>query len=243
VALYGDTRRWAMTERAARFVSRSENSFRAGPSSMVWDDTGLTIAIHEICSPLPFPLRGTVKLIPASLYDVPVALDEAGKHHWRAVATRARIEVSFTAPALSWQGTAYHDMNWGDEPLENAFRDWTWSRAETAGGTTVLYDVTALDNERRAFGRSFSNGKVSSHPLPAHHELPRGLWGMKRPLLSEQPPRLKMKLEDAPFYTRNHVALTLDGTEVEAVHESLSLRRFIHPVVQWMLPFRMPRRS
>jgi carotenoid 1,2-hydratase len=38
------------------------------------------------------------------------------------------------------------------------------------------------------------------------------------------------------------VALTLDGQSFDAVHESLSLDRFVHPVMQLMLPFRMPRR-
>jgi carotenoid 1,2-hydratase len=32
------------------------------------------------------------------------------------------------------------------------------------------------------------------------------------------------------------------GEDVHAVHESLSLDRFRSPVVQWMLPWRMPRR-
>ena len=232
-----------MTERAARFVDRSKDTFHVGPSSMAWDERGLTVNIHEICSPIPFPLRGDVRLTPSVLYDAPVALDAAGRHHWRAVATDARIEVNLSAPNLSWSGTAYHDMNWGEEPLEAAFRDWTWSRAETAEGTTVLYDVTTVAKERRAFGRHFGKGEVSEHPLASHHELPRGLWGMRRPVLSEQPPRLKLKLEDAPFYTRNHVELTLGGKPVDAVHESLSLTRFSHPVVQWMLPFRMPRRG
>ncbi len=89
-------------------------------------------------------------------------------------------------------------MNWGAEPLEEAFRDWTWLRAETHAGTTVLYDVTTREKERRAFGRSFANGTVGDHPLPERHALPRGLWGMPRPLLSERTPQLEQKLEDAP---------------------------------------------
>lgn len=243
VALYGDARRWAMTERARRFVSRSADAFHAGTSSMRWDESGLTVSIDETCSPLPFPLRGVVRLRPGKLHDAPVALDAAGKHHWRAVATGVRLEADFTAPALSWKGTAYHDMNWGEEPLENAFRDWTWCRTGSGQETTVLYDVTTLAGGRRAFARRFSRDEVTEPTLPPRHELPRGFWGMSRPLLSEAPPHLKMKLEDAPFYTRSHVGLTLDGKAVDAVHESLSLSRFIHPVVQWMLPFRMPRRS
>ena len=210
---------------------------------MAWDERGLTVNIHEICSPIPFPLRGDVRLTPSVLYDAPVALDAAGRHHWRAVATDARIEVNLSAPNLSWSGTAYHDMNWGEEPLEAAFRDWTWSRAETAEGTTVLYDVTTVAKERRAFGRHFGKGEVSEHPLASHHELPRGLWGMRRPVLSEQPPRLKLKLEDAPFYARSVLGLRLLGEDTIAVHESLSLDRFKATATQLMLPFRMPRRA
>ena len=48
--------------------------------------------------------------------------------------------------------------------------------------------------------------------------------------------------EDAPFYARSALETTLFGERVEAVHESLSLTRFVSPIVQWMLPFRMPRR-
>ncbi len=105
VALYGATRRWAMTERAERFVTRSADTFQVGPSSMTWDQSGLTISIHEICSPVPLPLRGEVRLTPHHLYDAPVALDAAGRHHWRAVATDARIAVTLDAPRLSWSGT------------------------------------------------------------------------------------------------------------------------------------------
>jgi len=37
------------------------------------------------------------------------------------------------------------------------------------------------------------------------------------------------------------LSASLLGERVEAVHESLSLERFRLPVVQAMLPFRMPR--
>ena len=48
-------------------------------------------------------------------------------------------------------------------------------------------------------------------------------------------------LEDTPFYARSTLAATLCGERTLGVHESLDLDRFNHPVVQWMLPFRMPR--
>ena len=48
-------------------------------------------------------------------------------------------------------------------------------------------------------------------------------------------------LEDAPFYARSVVSAQLCGEPVMMMHESLSLDRFRQPVVQAMLPFRMPR--
>ena len=208
---------------------------------MVWDGDTLTITIHERCSPLPLPLRGVVRLGANNIYNAPVQLDAQGNHHWQAVGPHARVSVEMETPGLRWQGAAYHDMNWGDEPLERGFRHWTWARANTRHGTEVLYDVERRDGSRFSFGRCFNTGVVTERTVPQAHPLNRGLWGMTRAVSSEAPPQLISTLEDAPFYTRNHVGLTLDGQRCEAYHESLSLDRFMHPVVQLMLPFRMPR--
>jgi carotenoid 1,2-hydratase len=241
VAFYGAKRRWAMTERGARHVMRQPHHFAVGRSTMSWDENGIAIAINEHCAPLPFPLRGRVILIPGNCYDAPVALDTGGRHHWQAVAPSAKIAVEFSNPKLAWSGAAYHDMNWGEEPLEQAFRQWTWLRTNTTRGTEVLYDVERKDGSRFAFGRCFRDGSVTERFVPDRYPLRRGVWGMSREVRSEAPPRLIATLEDAPFYTRNRVGLTLDGVECEAFHESLSLDRLVNPIVQMMLPFRMPR--
>ncbi len=47
--------------------------------------------------------------------------------------------------------------------------------------------------------------------------------------------------EDTPFYARARVRDSFRGEAYDAVHESLSLDRFKHWIVQGMLPFRMPR--
>jgi carotenoid 1,2-hydratase len=241
VALYGTKRRWAMTERSSRRVSRDANSFVVGPSSMRWVDDELIISIDEVCMPLPWGLKGTVCLKPQSFSNAPITLDAMGAHFWHAVAPQARIDVELKSPKLSWSGAAYHDMNWGIEPLERGFKCWTWARATTARGIEVLYDVVRRDGSAYRFGCSFQNGEVSPRTVPLAHRLARGFWGMERTSPSEYTPRLIQTLEDAPFYTRNLVELMLDGETCEAVHESLSLDRFVNPVVQMMLPFRMPR--
>lgn len=241
VALYGTKRRWAMTEHGSGHVERDAEHFHVGHSSMTWNDKGLEIEINERCMPLPFALRGRMRVTVDQLYDRPVMLDENGKHFWQAVAPQARVDVEFENPKLAWSGAAYHDMNWGEEPLERGFKNWTWARANTECGTQVLYDLERRDKSKMSFGRCFENGNVSDRKVPVKHELPRGLWGMRRKVNSETAPLLISTLEDAPFYTRNLVRIGLNGVPCVAIHESLALDRFTHPIVQMMLPFRMPR--
>jgi carotenoid 1,2-hydratase len=49
-------------------------------------------------------------------------------------------------------------------------------------------------------------------------------------------------IEDTPFYARSTLKTVWHGQPVQAMHESLRLDRFVTPIVQAMLPFRMPRR-
>lgn len=230
-----------MTERGARHVFRDEDKFVVGPSSMRWKDDELFISINEHCTPLPTGLRGKIRIKPTQFYNSPVMLDTAGKHFWQAVAPQASISAEFENPKLSWRGIAYHDMNWGTEPIEEGFKSWTWARANTSNGTQVIYDVERRDGSNFSFSHCLQNGELSLKDVPPSYQLSRGFWGMRRPIHSEDKPRLIAKLEDAPFYSRNHVEITLNGETCEAVHESLSLDRFVPPVVQMMLPFRMPR--
>ena len=75
--------------------------------------------------------------------------------------------------------------------------------------------------------------------------LRRSGWLIRRETRSEAgaPAALVETLEDTPFYARSLVRTQLEGEAVTAMHESLALDRFANPVVQAMLPFRMPRRS
>ena len=53
--------------------------------------------------------------------------------------------------------------------------------------------------------------------------------------------RLVRALVDAPFYSRSEIETHLLGQKASAVHEHLSLDRFVHPSMYAMLPFRVPR--
>ena len=75
------------------------------------------------------------------------ALDPAGRHRWHPVAPRARVEVTMTHPGVRWSGDGYFNSNFGDEPLEDGFDDWHWSRAHLKNDVAVLYEGRRRDGD------------------------------------------------------------------------------------------------
>jgi carotenoid 1,2-hydratase len=245
VALYGrGARRWAMTERGTADLQRTSDTLGIGPSSVRWDGDCLAFDIEEVGAVFGEKVRGTVKVYPEALVASGFQLDSEGRHRWQPIATRSRIEVVFQKPGISWSGDAYVDSNFGSEPMENRFREWQWSRAHGDRGTAVFYEGTRLD------GSSFALSlNIDRQGVPHLAEMPKLVrlrptgWLMPRSTRSEGDATVVKTWEDAPFYSRSTLGTRLHGENVMAVHESLSLTRFISPVVQFMLPFRMPRRA
>jgi carotenoid 1,2-hydratase len=245
MALYGATgRRWAMTERPQRRVQRDADRLTIGPSSMRWQDGHLEIAIDERTAPWPRALRGRIRVQPLALTERVFMLDDAGRHRWRPIAPQARVEASFSDPALDWSGDGYLDSNDGDAPLETDFESWTWSRGLRGDRATVLYDVRRRDGSPLSLALDFDRaGAAFPIDPPPRADLPQTLWRMARSTRSDAGSRPKVisTLEDGPFYARSVVASRVGGMDVTAVHESLSLDRFASRWVQTLLPVRMPR--
>jgi len=233
-----------MTERRRTAVQRSADTLTIGPSHVAWDGRSFTIEVHETAVPLPRPVRGRIRVHPVALADQAWALDAAGRHTWQPIAPTARVEVAFEHPDLSWSGSGYVDSNFGDRPLEQDFRRWSWARADREEGAAVTYDVERRDGSRHGLALRF-DGRATATPFaaPSMSLLPRTGWRLERPLRCDDGcrPSVVRTLEDAPFYARSTVATRWDGADVIAMHESLSLDRFDRRVVQAMLPFRMPR--
>lgn len=245
VALYGKSgKRWAMTERPRSSVSRVTNAMSIGPSSASWNGTALTIAIDETTVPFPSRIRGTVRVLPSALTQQAFTLNAVGNHRWWPIAPRSRVEVALESPALRWQGDGYLDMNSGDAPLEDGFTTWQWARAATRDGAAILYEAhhRGGGNVDLALNCT-SSGEIETFDPPALTNLKRTGWRVERSARSDtqQSPRVIDTLEDAPFYARSTISASLLGEPVTLMHESLSLDRFRMPVVQAMLPFRMPR--
>lgn len=244
VAIYGPKKRWAMTERSRRAITRTETSFSIGPSSLHWDGECLTIDIDEIANPLPSRLRGRVRIHPSALTKQTFSLDVAGRHHWRPIAPCSRVQVDLRQPELRWLGEGYFDINHGDVPLERDFAGWEWSRAGTRKGTVVFYDTAPRDGASTHLALRFDRrGEVDHVEHLPQSTLPRTGWRISRTAHGDpaQPVKVARTLEDTPFYARSQLSATLFGETVDVMHESLSLDRFRSPIVQAMLPFRMPR--
>lgn len=245
VAVYGNgTKHWAMTERRRGAIARTSTEFVIGPSSVAWNGEALTFRINEITNPFPSRLQGIVRVYPSALTQESFALDPAGRHRWRPIAPCSRVQVDLRQPAMRWLGDGYFDINHGDGPLEQDFSGWQWSRAATRSGTVVAYDASTCGRDETSLSLRFDRTGAVEHvdPLPLTRLSSTG-WRIGRTARSDAgaPVSVTRTLEDAPFYARSQLSAQLYGEPADVMHESLSLDRFRMPVVQAMLPFRMPR--
>lgn len=235
-----------MTERGADQLVRTPDSLAVGPSSLAWDGDGLTIRFDEVAVPWPRRVRGEVRLGAPVRPGRSFLLDPAGRHRWHPIAPRARISVRLDSPALAWEGEAYFDSNDGDRPLAEDFLGWDWSREVGTGGGRIVYDARLRDGGTTALALAVDGtGALVDIDAPPRSRLPRTWWALARSTRSDAGTAASIiqPFEDTPFYSRSVVATRWNGEHATFVHESLSLTRFATPIVQAMLPFRMPRRA
>jgi len=247
VALYSrHAKRWAMTERGAAHCHRDAHHFTIGPSQLHWDGQSLVIDIHEVGVPFPHSVRGQVQVHPQGLFNFSTAIDPAGRHRWGPIAPNARIEVRMTSPGQHWQGNGYLDSNEGDEPIDRSCKEWDWSRSPMYDGSTaVIYDVQgqAAEGDKLLALRFTPQGEVLPFVAPQRKPLPSTMWRLNRRMRSDGHVQVVEQLEDTPFYQRALLQSQLLGEPVKSFHESITMSRLVSPVVQAMLPFRMPRRA
>jgi len=234
-----------MTERGQAVLSRSPGRLAIGPSAMSVDAGKLVIDVDEWTVPVPRRLRGRVTVEPGPVFHAVHALDAAGRHTWRPIAPCARVAVAFDSPALAWSGEAYVDMNAGEEPLETAFRSWTWSRAAHPEATRILYDIEPRDGTPRSLALNYGRDGtlLAEAEPPPFQPLPTTGWRVARGTRADpsRPAKVVRTLEDTPFYSRSLLGFGAD--EGQAIHESVDLDRFASRWVQMLLPFKMPRRG
>lgn len=246
LCLYGPAPRWTMTERGRGDVAREAGHLAIGPSSLRWDGDALVADIDERATPVPRRAVGRIRVIPEAANDAGFALGPGGRHHWRPLAPVARVEVRLDAPALTWSGHGYVDMNWGTEPLEDGFRSWNWSRSRLSDGTMVFYEGTCRDGAPFGLSLRFdAAGRPDRVEPPPRRHLRRTNWLLPRSTRADADGRTRLvrTLEDTPFYTRSILSSGLGGETAPTMHESVDLDRFASRWVQTLLPYRMPRRA
>jgi len=248
VALYGPRQHiWTMTERSARSLSRSEDSYALAGSSVHWQHGELLIRIDERAMPLGGRVRGEVRLRAPRLFPFQTALDAQGRHRWGPIAPTADIRAEFEHPKIRWEGHGYLDSNEGDEPIDQPFRSWDWSRTLLPDGSVaVIYDVRPEGATNRLLALSFKpSGEVDNFTPGGRQPLGRTLWGLSRQIRADDHPAPRSSvvktLEDTPFYARSLLNTQIMGEETLTMHETLDLTRLRSNVVRLMLPFRMPR--
>ena len=239
--LYGPSQsRWCMTERGDKALRQSPSRLDIGPSALRSSESGLEIDIEERATPFGQRVAGRVSLSFERATDQCFELDGSGEHWWWPIAPIASIDVAMERPGLRWRGAAYVDSNYGSRPIETGFESWNWCRGHDAeGDCQIHYDAQLSGGGEKRLSLSVDrSGAMARTPSPDLQQLPRGpVWRVARPArLPHQAGRVKT-LEDTPFYTRSEIQVA--GGHF--MHESLDLRRFCRPWVQFLLPFRMPR--
>jgi carotenoid 1,2-hydratase len=210
----------------------------------MWQNGTLHFHLDEIGCPLPKKVRGQVRVTPTAVTGQSFELTADGRHTWQPVAPHATVSVDLEKPDLSWRGNGYIDSNFGVEPLEDGFSDWTWSRAHRQNDSLMYYTANLLEGGQSHLGLKVTNGNCEIVAVPPAETLNKTGWRMARSIRSDSGTTslLKSTLEDTPFYARSLVEAQLRGQRVVTIHESLCLKRFRSPWVRMLLPFRMPRR-
>ncbi len=233
-----------MTERRRAKLHQAEEALQIGPSSLTWEDDVLTLRFDEVTAPWPSRLCGTIRLHPQAVLGETFALDTARRHQWRPIAPRCTVEVTLKEPGCAWRGQGYFDTNAGEEPLEDGFRAWNWSRAHLKQETRLFYDVEGRDGQAAHVAlRIDAAGALEIIEAPPPICIEPTIWRMPRRVRGDpsEPPRLVRTFEDTPFYARSLMASGEGGGRAVILHESLSLDRLRAPLIRAMLPFRMPR--
>ena len=231
--------RWVLSETRAD-ASRSGRQMRVGRNEVAWINGQLVLRICDRSAPFGAHMRGTICLTPKGPAFEPQALHAHRPHWWWPVAPCARIEVRMQAPHGQWQGRAYHDVNWGHEPLSQGFAGWSWQRLWHQEGTLVQYITQPRDAEPQHLSHLYRfDGSQQRMPPLAPHALPPTRWGLQRRTAGQA--HEVRRMEDTPFYSRSQIEVSLGHERLRGMHEQLDLDRFDAPWVQFLLPFRMRR--
>ncbi|MFZ9070566.1 MAG: hypothetical protein ACO2Z7_04790 [Burkholderiaceae bacterium] len=108
----------------------------------------------------------------------------------------------------------------------------------------MIYDVRLRDGSDYLLAKRYQpDGQILEVEAPDRRNIGKTGWRINRQLRHAGPSPTRIQtLEDTPFYARSMVSLHAQHGLSHLMHETLQVDRLISPAVQWMLPWRMPRR-
>jgi len=188
-------------------------------------------------------------------------LGSAGSpHRWILAAADCRVEGTFAIEgarptAVEFRGRGYHDHNAGSEELSIAIRRWQWGRVHHGPLTEVYYHSEPRRGAPQSLWITCRDGRPVAvrERVAIRGERPRrSLFGLGDPqdLIIEGGGqsfgrRLRTCVDDGPFYRRSLSDFGgLDEPPDEAVpgiSELLDTRNLHHPMLNWMIPYRLKR--
>lgn len=242
LALYGQKRAWVFTEAPAGPQSLTPSTLSVGNNTWRQTPEGVQLDIDDRTVPWGRRVRGRIllrgqRIVANGAYK----LDARGRHHWQPVMPVGRIEVDMQMPKLRWQGHAYHDLNWGDEPVAQGFSAWSWMRVTRGPYTDILYAPKPQRGPaiQGVSLRCDAQGRVTPIPFPTLQPLARSGWGLGGEGFGVG---AKVRIvEDTPFYRRATWPLSGKAGGGVAMHETLDLQRWGQPWVQQLMRFRLRR--
>ena len=263
---------WVMNEHLPASLVREPGGVQVGQSRLSREPDGtLAIDMHERTTrffAVPgVKVRGRILLQPVSPNGpvAPIRLSRDGaaeRHHWQPllIGGRARVELTIGGTPLTFEGSAYHDRNYGTGRLEGAFSRWCWAHGSAPAGdpALVLYRTCFLDGGGRSVVLRRENGRVSvqAADLPPGEELfdesqLRGAevddfrWMPVPARFQAQQQsceRLAGGLLDTPFYARFRVGFpSTSGSPLTGFGEYLDLDRFRSRGIQFLLRYKTRR--
>ena len=181
-------------------------------------------------------------------------------HLWVLAAADCRVEGTITLggsrPAeLDFRGRGYHDHNAGSEELSLAMRRWQWGRVHHGPLTEVYYQAEPRRGAPQSLWITCRDGRPASvreGVAVRGQQARRSLFGLGDPrgLVIEGggqsfERRLRTCVDDGPFYRRSLADYRgLEGTGdggLVGFSELLDTRNLHHPMLNWMIPYRLKR--
>ena len=184
----------------------------------------------------------------------PPADDGGGdSHFWLPAAPHCRVAAQITLrepqnpdpQTITFQGSGYHDHNWGALPFARDVRDWYWARASLSDGSAlIVYHVRHHGRPPISHLLHFQSGRLLAHDAAASVTLRRPrLNAFAAPYAARLDVRsgatqmtftLGARLDSAPFYIR--VLCRAQGRLGDTAIQGVGLGEYFRPrMLAWPL--------